>query len=200
MSTRDPYEDLAMIRRLMEESREIACGHGKHLVAWGILMAGALVATYVALATAASLPLGWIWGIAIAAGWAYSLRAGTRDARRAPVRTVAGRLLGSIWLGFGITGTVFAVLGLYTPAIPAEALGGTMAALLGFAFFASGAVAGSAWLRYLAAGWWAGSVVMFLWPGAHTLPLMAAMIVLLQVIPGVVIQGRAGRKPAGQEA
>jgi len=190
MDAPNAYEDLAMVRRLMEETRELVCEHGKHFIVWGLLMVVALLATYARLIDLAAVPVGWIWAAAMGVGWLFSFWAGRRDAGRARVRTTAGRLLGGIWIGFGITATIIGVLGLYTAAIEPELLGGLMAALLGFGFFASSFVGRQRWLRWLALGWWAGSLAMLLWPGEHTLPLMAALIVALQVVPGVVIHIR----------
>ncbi len=190
MDAPNAYEDLAMVRRLMEETRELVCEHGKHFIVWGLLMVVALLATYARLIDLAAVPVGWIWAAAMGVGWLFSFWAGRRDAGQARVRTTAGRLLGGIWIGFGITATIIGVLGLYTAAIEPELLGGLMAALLGFGFFASSFVGRQRWLRWLALGWWAGSLAMLLWPGEHTLPLMAALIVALQVVPGVVIHTR----------
>lgn len=199
MDASNAYEDLAMVRQLMEETRELVCEHGKHFIVWGVLIVIALLATYARLVDLAALPVGWIWAAAGILGWIFSFWAGRRDIARAPVRTTAGRLLGGIWIGFGITATLIGVLGLYTGALAPYLLGGLEAALLGFAFFATSFVGRQRWLRWLALGWWAGSLVMLIWPGEHTLLLMAGLLVVLQVVPGVVIHNRA-RPFAEQQA
>lgn len=193
MDSSTPYEDLAMVRRLMEEARELVCDNGKHFIAWGVLGVAALLATYVTLLGLVALPVGWIWAVVLVAGWLFSLWAVRRDAGRAQVRTMASRLLGGIWLGFGVTASIIAVLGLYTAAIDVELLGGLASALLGFGFFASSFVGSQVCLRWLALSWWAGALTMLLWPGMHTLPLMAGLLLLLQVVPGVVIHTRGRR-------
>lgn len=199
MNGSNPAEDLAVVRRLMEEARDLAWQHGKHFVVWGIIGTAALLLTYAHLTGGAQLPVGAVWSAALIIGWAFSAWVGWRDRRRARLRTIAGRMLGGIWLGFGVTASLIAVLALYTSALAGELLGGLMAALLGFGFFASSFVGRQGWLRGLALGWWGGAVALFLWPGPHTLPLLAGLLLVFQVAPGLVIHLR-GRRMEGSAA
>lgn len=196
MEMADAQREMAAIRRLMEESRNVVHDQGKHFIAWGILMSAALVATYVLVARESFGAVGAAWGVAILLGWIFSLREGRRDYRRAPVRTVASRLLSAIWVGFGITATLIGLLGIFTGAFPAPMLGGTMAILIGGACFSSGFLDGLHWLRYVGAAWWLGGVAMLVWPGLHSLLVFAGMMLLLQVGPGLLLRHRAGSTAA----
>lgn len=190
MNESSAHEDLAVVRQLMEEARGVAWQYANHIAAWGVIVAAALLLTYSSSRGGVAPPIGWTWVGALLVGWMFSVWSGRREASRARVRITAERVLGGIWIAFGITASLMAVLGLYTPAIEVQALAGIMAALLGFSFFASSFVGHQRWMRWLALGWWVGAVGMLLRPGPHTLPFMAGLVVLLQVLPGIVLRRR----------
>lgn len=196
-NAREDQAEIAALRTLMEETRLAVYDNGKHFIAWGILMTAALVATYVLVDRGSYGALGVVWPAAILLGWIFSLGAGRADYVRAPVRTLGDRVLSAIWIGFGITATLLGLLGLFTDALPPEALSGTMAVLLGGAFFTSGFLQGLRWLRTIGAAWWLGGAAMLWWPGLHTLLVLAAMVVALQIVPGLVLRGRAPRPTEG---
>lgn len=75
--------------------------------------------------------------------------------------------------------------------IVAIALGGVMATVLGAACFASAFLYRSRWVGALAVGWWLGGAAMFVWPGRHTLLVMAGMLIALQIVPGMLLYSRA---------
>lgn len=187
--------DLAKIRSIMEEGRRTVYEGGRHYILWGILMAAALMTTYAAVLYAWPDWTALVWPVAVGLGWAGSMWIGYTDHARAPVHTLAGRVLGAIWIGFGITATIIGFAGPGTGAINIEALAGVMAVLLGSGYFASSFLYGFGWVRWLSVAWWAGGVAMMVWPGAHTLPALAAMMILLQVVPGLVFYSRQRREP-----
>lgn len=197
MDERQPEVELAAIRRLMEETRHAVHENGKHFIAWGVLMCVALVATYVLVSRAAYGAVAVVWPVAIAIGWIFSLRAGRVDYLRAPVRTLGDRILSAIWVGFGITATLLGLLGPLAGTVPPEALSGLMAALIGGAFFTSGFLQGLHWLRLVALAWWTGGAAMLWWPGLHTLLVLAGMVLLLQVLPGLALRARSPRPAEG---
>lgn len=185
--------DLAAIRRLMEENRNVVEAGGKHLVWWGLLTAAGMGTTWLLVRADSWAPIPWVWVGAVAVGWVLSVAAGRRDARRAPVRTMGTRLGGAIWMAFGGTATLVGLLGPASGALPVQALPGVMGILLGGAFFTSGFLPGIGWLRFVGLGWWATGAVMLWMPGVHTLLLLAGLVVVLQVVPGAMLAARSGR-------
>jgi hypothetical protein len=177
-------EDLVAIRGIMERTRDVVGYAAPHFVAWGILMAAALVATYLLRGQAGEGWSSWLWVVAVGLGWALSWVLAMRGRRRAQVRSQAGRMLGGLWLGTGVTMTLLGFAGPAGGAVSSSAVAGMLAAVLGAAYFATGVLAGRGWLMVVGAGWWAGSLVMLLWPGPHALLLMAAFMVALQAVPG----------------
>ena len=63
-----------------------------------------------------------------------------------------------------------------------------MSSFLGAAYILNGVLAGKKWLSYLAIGWWGGAIIMFFYPGLQAILIMAAMMILFQIVPGIILQ------------
>lgn len=194
------HEDLAAIRRLMEESQAAAADDGRHFLLWGTLTALGLLGTYAGLTGAAAIDPRWLWGAVLALGWCGSFWLGLRGARTPRVRTLGGRLLAVIWIGCGVTLSLIAAAGLLGGAVPPQALSGLVSVVIGGAFLASGALTGQRWLRMIAVVWWVAGGGMLFFPGLYTLPLLAVMALAFQVAPGVVLYRRSRRRSLPETA
>lgn len=189
-------EDLAAIRRLMEDGQRVVDSAGPHFVAWGVLTSVALVATYVLGGRGDTRAITWTWVAAVALGWLASLALTIAEGRRERVRSATSRILGGTWTGTGVT---MMLLGFAAPAgggVDVASITGVLAAVLGGGFFATGLLVGSGWMRGAAILWWAGALAMLLWPGPHGLLLTAALVLLLQALPGLWLTLRARRTVA----
>lgn len=183
---RGPEEDLAMIRRLMSESRETAGAGGPFYVLWGGVVLAGLVLTYLSVRTGLSVPPLFIWIGAIGLGWVGSFWMGRRQRERASVETLGGRVMMGIWVGGGVTGTLlgFAVPAAGLVSTAGETLG-PIAMIMGTSYFASSYVTRSAAMRWMAAGWWAGGTAMLWWNGIESLLIMGVLVLALQLLPGI---------------
>lgn len=186
-------QDLALIRRLMEESRRDVVDRGRHFLIWGPLSAAGLVMTYLAATGALGVNPVSVWLVVLAIGWTGSFVVGWRDGRRARVRTVGGRLLSGVWISAGGTLTVVALAGMFGPLVDVRALPGLLSVVIALPVLLTALLTGERWLVAVAAGWWSGGAVMLFAPGLYTLLLMAAMALLLMVVPGVVLHARSRR-------
>lgn len=198
---RSARDDLAMIRKLMEESRQTLDAGGPHFVVWGLLITAGLLGTYASAVGAVELNGLWLWGGTVGAGWVLSMIIGTRTARRADVTSVGGRLTASIWIGAGVAMTLLGFVGM-----PTRALGsaggslGAMAAVMGAACFASATVQRSGGLRAAAVIWWLGAVAMFVWSGLLSLLVMAGLMVVLHLVPGIWLTMKGTRTAPAEAA
>ena len=189
-------EDLAAIRRLMEDGRAVVNTAGPHFVAWGLLTSAALAATYVLAGRGDARLVTAAWVVAVALGWVASAALTVAEGRRERVRSATGRLLGGVWAGTGIT---MMLLGFAAPAgggVATWAIVGILAAVMGGGFFATGLLVGSRWMQAAAAAWWAGALGMLLWPGRHGLLVTAGLVLVLQTLPGCWMMLRARRAVA----
>lgn len=185
MEERSAQEDLAMIRRLMEQGRATVAAGAPHYVIWGLLLTAALVAQWAAATGRLGLASDWIWGVALGAGWLGSMVAGYRSSREARVRSAGGRTLAGIWAGTGVMLTLVAVAGLGTGAVSGHAMLGITAAALGTATFATSFVQGSGAVRAAAVLWWIGAAVLFVWQDPAALLVEAGLMAALVLAPGL---------------
>lgn len=190
-------EDLAMVRRIMEESRAAVVDRGKHFLIWGLIPTVGLLTTY-AGATGVPVPEArWVWSGLLAIGWAVSLLVGVRDGRGARVTTLPRRVLSALWISAGVSLTVVGLAGMFGSVVGVEALSGLVSVLLAPPILVTALLTGERWLALVAVGWWAGGAVMLVYPGLYTLLLLAAMSLLLMALPGAVlfVRARGGRRP-----
>jgi hypothetical protein len=129
--------------------------------------------------------------VSLATGWGLALWVGRRDEVRAPVQTLLARVVAGIWVGCGVSATLVAVLGYYARALPERTLPGVSALVVAAGFFATSFAYRSSWMRLSAVGWWLGAIGMLLWPGPRTLLVMAGLLMVLQVLPGVLFYRRS---------
>lgn len=189
-------EDLAAIRRLMEDGQRVVNTAGPHFVAWGLLTSAALAATYVLAGRGETRLITGAWAVAVGLGWLASLALTVAEGRRERVRSATGRILGGVWTGTGVT---MMLLGFAAPAgggVATAAITGVLAAVLGGGFFATGLLVGRRWMQAAAIVWWAGAVLMLLWPGPYGLLLTAGLVLVLQTLPGCWLMLRARRAVA----
>ena len=185
MDAKQAELEITLIKKMIEDSRKIIACDGKDYIVWGVLILIGLIGTYVSILTRISNYIGWLWIIVVGIGWIYSLTVHSKGSAKTRVNTLAGKILGGIWLSCGIAMTLIGFLGMYTGALREWAISPMMSVVLGIAYFTSGIVYGNSWVKYLSLGWWAGAIIMFLFPVLHILLIFAAMMVLFQIIPGI---------------
>ena len=185
-------DDIAAIRRMMDEAQHTIDDNGKYFVVWGTLTVAGLVATYLTVTRQAPLRTLWIaWAVLVALGWLTRLRWVRHDEARAKARTVASTMVAESWAATGIALTILVFAGATSGTIPPQAVPGVACALIGAGSFASAHVYRQLPLRAIAIAWWIGAVVMLVRPGTYTILLMAAMVLALLIAPGLLLWTRA---------
>ncbi len=178
-------EDIAYLRKVVEDSRRVVVDNGIHLLSWGILVVVGMLLTYASVNGVLRLPPLWIWIVVIGLGWMVSMWSAWRETKRARTRTFINRVLGSVWLGLGFIMTVIGFLGPATGATSSWAAVPLMSLILGAGLLATATIHQERLLVAAAAGWWAGGIVTMLFPGDYALLLFAGMMIVFQIAPGV---------------
>src|SRR5581483_5975240 len=197
-----PEEELLFIRKIIDESRVAFVEDGKPYIFWGLIVAVGMAVTYISVLIQRDLYTGFVWLGLVLLGWGsifYYARKKSEQEKRA--KNFLDRIAGAIWgacgstLGLGIVlilsqvnfsdGKVPSIHPFYTCFFSNM--------ILGIAYFLSGIVNDLKWFRNLGFVWWAGGIVMFLWPSVHVLGLYALMLILFQVVPGMILQRRYKR-------
>jgi hypothetical protein len=193
--------ELALIKKIMEDSRQTVLYNGIHFIFWGILVSVCLIANYLMLVTHTFVDkIGMLWAIMMPAGAVVDMIISRRLERKQSATTFAARLLGALWTASGIAMFIFGFLGPMTGAYKSIFICPVISVMLGVSYFTSGSIQQLNWLRNLAFGWWAGAAIMFIYPGMHTLLIFAIMLVGMQVVPGLLINKHYRRNLLIQEA
>jgi len=189
MTKETMQDDLAYIKKIVEESKRNVCAIGDHLIVWGILVSIALIVSWFLAINQIGGKTEWIhWGMVIAGGWLFEMIYGWKVDRKKPVRTYAEKVDGFLRLSIGITMTLLGFLGVSSGAIHYEFVNPVLSSILAIGYFSSGIIYDVKWIRNLAFGWWGGAIIMFLFPGYYHLLLMAGMMIAFQTIPGFIIK------------
>ena len=192
-------EDIAFIRRAVEEGGAYATASSPDMLVWGIAVAIGYLGTYGFIRGWSPVAPSALWAACIGLPWLFSLRRLARGLVGGAVRVRGpmAQALAMLWLGCGIFLTTLGIA-----VMVAEARGGwfdaVVAGVMGIAFFASARVAQLPWLRWVGIAWWVGELALFaLRYRIEALPLAAALMLLLLAGPGyVLLQRRGGRSAA----
>jgi hypothetical protein len=187
MNTHQAAEDLEFIKKVIDGTRRAIVDNGFGFIFWGIIIVAGLLSTYAAVFFKFNFPYAWNWLLVIGIGWIYSLYSGYTRRGVSKVYTFSGKLLGAVWISAGVAMTILGFVGTFAGAYNGVYISPILSTILGIAFFISGYLYDKKWITYLSAGWWAGAIIMFIYPYLYTLLLMTAMMIVLQVIPGIII-------------
>src|SRR5947209_5157324 len=134
-------EDIAFIRRAIEQGRGYAAGRSLDMLVWGIAVAIGYLATYATVAGWWRVHPNWVWTLCIVLPWLYSLRRVLatlllRSPPR-PIRPPLVQAMRMLWFGCGIFLSTFAVAVIMTREMRQGWFNAVSAGILGIGFFAS---------------------------------------------------------------
>jgi hypothetical protein len=196
-------DEIAFIRRAIEEGRGYATQWSSDILVWGVLVAAAALGNYATIRAWWAIEPRWLWAACVALGWIYCLRRSlSRLLPGSPKPSVVRpmvRALQMLWVGCGIFLTTLYAACSYTDDLLRQ--GGWFAAVcagvMGIGFFTSASLANLAWMRWVAVGWWVGEIAIYaLRHQVEVLPLMAVLWLLLLALPGLVLLRSRGAPSA----
>ena len=180
--------ELSVIKQIMLDSRKIVLDNGKQLIFWGVLVTLAILINYLMiLYHTEGKYMGYMWLVLMVGGAIVSTILEIKDVKKLKVKTFAGKMLGSLWISSGIAMFMFGFVGTFSGAYSPIFICPIISTVLGVSYFTSGAIQQIKWLQMLALGWWAGAIVMFVFPSIHTLLIYGLMMLLFQTVPGIIL-------------
>jgi hypothetical protein len=185
-------DEIAFIRRAIEEGRGYASGRSPDMVVWGGAVALAYLGTYARAAGWWGVNPEWLWAACIVLPWVFSLRGVLRNRARPRGRPM-GRAMAMLWLGSGVSLTVLGVSVALSGTADQGWLAAVAAGTMGVGFFASAALCNLDWMRGVAIGWWVGEALLYAFRHRPEALALSAMLMLgLLVVPGaILLRGRA---------
>lgn len=193
-------DDIAFIRRTIEDGRAYARGRSPDLLVWGLFVSTGYFATYSFLRGWIAIDPNWIWLVCIGLPWLYSLRGLARrfvGQSDAPARSPMAVAMAMLWLACGVFLTTLAFAVQCYVTVPFHAFAAIVAGVLGIAFFAGSFLCNMPWMRAVAIVWWMGEFVLF---GLHdrfeNLLLSCALTLVLLAGSGLFLLIGRGRADA----
>lgn len=199
MENTEAKEQLAVIKKIMDDSRKINFENGFYYIFWGSLISVALIINYYFIVTKSELKSVFIlWPVIMLIGIIVAVIYGAKSEKRTNVKTFAGQICNSLWISLGVAIFTFAFIGNIAQAYSPFYISAMVSVLLGVGYFNSGIIQRINWLRNLGFVWWLGGWFLFYLKGPIIMLTFAIMLILFQVIPGIILY-RKYKKELGNE-
>ncbi|MGE5497316.1 MAG: hypothetical protein ACM3Q2_04565 [Syntrophothermus sp.] len=191
MEEKQLIEDVEFIRQMVENNRRSLVDNGISYIATGVFIVVGASISYLLEVTGKGDLLPWLWLSLMALLIAFNIIIQGQIEKRSIKKTFASRIFADVWLACGMPIIIVSVLFFTTRSIPLNALMACVSSCLGIGYYLTGSINDLKFMKYLAFGWWAGVAVSILWKYIgydYQLGLLfTALILLLEVIPGIII-------------
>jgi hypothetical protein len=187
MNKKQAYEELAFIKKLMEDSQKALMDNGKFFI---ILTFFALLGVTIKIfKDLIGLKINnlYIYIPLVAIGLTFAIFYKTRVYAKMGGKTYASKVMDGIWIAFLISTSILSIIGYASGGIRPTAVAPVISVLFGINQYLSGLVLNLRWISSMAYGWWISSICMFLWPGEHSVILIGILLILFQLIPGIFL-------------
>jgi hypothetical protein len=195
MTETQAADDLAFIRKIMDESRSFAEVGGTHFVIWGVTTGLAMLLTWAMvqrLLPGSAMAIYGLWFVALFLATAVSMWFGRRE-KKAVVRHPVNRQIGAVWFAIGMPMLLLFFVAQPYGLVKSLAIPTTAAALLGSGIYLTGSLAKINWLRNLAIVWWLASIGLMMVRGPTVFLCYAILLFVLYVVPGLKLNQLARR-------
>jgi hypothetical protein len=187
MDEKNAFEEIAFIKKVMQDSRRSVLMHGKDYIMWGIVVSIGFLLTYILSINQYKLNYITLWMIIIGIGYIIEVYFVIKEKKFKRSRTYSEKLMSAVWGAAGITMCILGFLGSYVGAIRGAYVAPVLATITGIGSFLTALILNQKYMKYFSSGWWVGSIFMFIFPGWWQMLLMAIMMIAFQVIPGIFI-------------
>ena len=185
MNQIDAKDEIAFIRKVIEDSKRTVGSGNLGSVIWGILVVIGMILTYMHIVFSSAIHPGLIWAVLMGIGWIYTIIVMIKQRKKPSVKTFGGKILSSIWIACGITLTCIGFYATSTGAIKSWAIIPICCLVIGIGYYVTSDIVASRITKLFAFVWWACGLLMMTWPGLYMFLLFAGMMIAFQIIPGI---------------
>lgn len=187
MEEKQALDELRFIKKVIEDSQKIIADNGMGYIVWGIIIVVGMFGGYLKFKLHLDFDYIWAWVILIPLGWIFSYFMYKKRKDKVRVETFAGKMMGMLWFSIGFGMTIAGFVGYFSRAIKGEYISAVMAIFLGSAYYLTSVLNNQKWFKIIGVLWWIGGVVMFYVGGVSSLLIMALLITVGQIIPGIIL-------------
>jgi len=200
MSNEEISQRLSVMREMIEKGRRETAESGRFFVWMGVIALAGLVAIRVLETVGRGRLLPPVLVLLLAASGVVGFLTVARRQERAGARSYFAIICYRVWLACAVSGAMavflFPLLGVY----PWTVVPVLTSLIVGIAVFSSGVVLESPPLVWSSLAWWIGAVGLALVGDGTGAPIMAGVIVLGWILPGVILNRDDRAGSAGDEA
>ncbi|MCI5045198.1 MAG: hypothetical protein MRY72_10920 [Aquisalinus sp.] len=199
MKKSNAEDDLAYVRAIAEEGRNVPLVGGSSFVVWGsIIGTTALIQFFMSLGVLPAINMLVLWSAAFVLGWTIGSFVSRRSKNAPGASSIGNRIVGATWGACGIFISLYwlslmSAFFLYrSDPAPVGFLFATMFPVVfgiyGIAFFVTSIAANQGWYRWVSVGSWIISVILILTLMSDTMMLLAGLGTYAVVLaPGIVM-------------
>jgi hypothetical protein len=185
MNEIDAKNEIAFIKKVIEDSKRTVGGENLSSVIWGILVVIGMILTYLHVVLNSAIHPGLIWAVLMGMGWIYTIIVMIKHKKRHAVKTFGGKMLSSVWIACGIALSCIGFYATATGAIKSWAIIPFACLIIGIGYYVTSDIVASRITKLFAVIWWIGGLLMMTWPGLYMFLLFSVMMVALQITPGI---------------
>ena len=191
MTKENIEQDLQFIKHVLENNRKLLADNGIFYILWGAMVVSGTFITYLLIHfnLLSINPFFWLGYIILF----YFIRRFI-DKKTEPkqhVVTFGWKLFGAVWFVCGATIIILTIFLFTTKIVPITVFLGVISGIFGIAYYLSGIINDIKFLKKLTYAWWLGMIILISWEYLFDLyyiaMFFAALILFLQVIPGIII-------------
>lgn len=187
MEENQVINELQFIKKVIDDSKRTLIDNGMGYIIWGVIVFLGMITDYVQVSLYGYANSLYRWLFLVGAGWLWTFVYYSKFKPAKATKTFAGKLMGYLWLSAGICMTIIGFVATLSGMIRGLAVSPLISVILGMTYFMTGALFDSKLFKLLSLGWWTGAIVMMLFPGLHNVLIMAMMMLVFQIIPGIVM-------------
>ena len=180
--------ELSFIKKVIEDSKKITVDNGMGFILWGILGVAGIILTYADYYLKIGIGSLYIWIGIFAIGIVYIILLSFKAGKREKVKTLAGDLLGAVWIGCLLASGFMLIIPLIAKEFPANITLSSILFVIGVGYFVSSTIFNYKWIRYNGYAWWLGGFLNLLFVFPHSqMIFLGSLLIFFQIIPGLVL-------------
>ena len=190
MDQQTAQQELAFVKKVIDDSRKLLIYDGKDMIVWGGLVTLGMLLMFGKFHLEVGPPVFLTWIVLIGAGWLYSMWRGMKMKNTHRVTTFSGKMMGTIWLASGLCMTIVGFGFTASGLIAGWAINPVISLFMGLAYFSSATILGMRYLYVAGFSWWIAALVMAFWTGPHTFLIFAALMIAFHIVPGIIFYNK----------